>query len=125
MKECITAYPVSGINPIALSIVSEFPFQMGGAESKTLIEATVGHSGKQRRVTLVERGRKAVYIEKWNLLRNAGLPVIPTLRESSRETVLLTDLRHDGAEIYGKGMWGSIMDRSYAYEKIRDIDDIF
>lgn len=42
------------------------------------------------------------YISVWKGLKEAGVPVVPTVRKKSDNEVLLTDLTKDGSIVYGK-----------------------
>lgn len=121
MTEQITANPESGRNPVRIEIseVSKIP---EGAETKHLLEGTVG----RRRIFLVEREFDQSYINNWHIFRKAGLPVVPTLRVSSRKTLLITDIKADGSEIYGKSLLTSLHDIHEIRSRPRlDVDRIF
>lgn len=42
------------------------------------------------------------YMDIWQKMKHAGLPVVTTVRKVSSETVIMTDLTADGSVIYGK-----------------------
>lgn len=42
------------------------------------------------------------YFEKWQGIKNSGLPTVPTMRVISNNEVIMTDLTADGSVIYGK-----------------------
>ncbi|HSW99294.1 MAG TPA: hypothetical protein VLF71_05680 [Candidatus Saccharimonadales bacterium] len=44
------------------------------------------------------------YIAAWKAMRDAGLPVVPEVFVTSRSTLLVTDVKADGSELYGKGL---------------------
>ncbi|MBI2334436.1 hypothetical protein HYU96_01415 [Candidatus Daviesbacteria bacterium] len=105
MTEQITANPESGRKPIGIEISGVFKIPEG-AETKHVLEGRVG----RRRIFLVEREFNQSYINNWHIFRKAGLPVVPTLRVSSRNTLLVTDIKADGSEIYGKSLLTSLHD---------------
>lgn len=49
-----------------------------------------------------ERSASDRYISTWTRLREAGIPVIPTMRKKDNSTVLMTDLTRDGSTVYGR-----------------------
>lgn len=71
--------------------------------------ASTGHT-----VSLMERihvmqpgmlGSSDIFVRNWHAYRAAGIPTVPTLRTSdNRGTLLVTDVKADGSEVYGKGM---------------------
>src|SRR6266567_1114957 len=99
MSESITAYPISGAKPREIQVNAKIPLH-GGNETKNRLEGTLA----QREVSLIERPLDQNYVDNWYAFREVGLPVVPTLRESSRGTLLVTDVKADGSEIYGKGL---------------------
>ena len=127
MRERITASPISGLSAVSFGVVSEQPFWNGGIEKKNYLRGNTGVSERSRSVRLVERrtGNASTYIEKWQMLKDAGLPVVPTLRMSSRGTLLLTDLTHDGSDLYGKGKWLEMKGGVYSYDAAREGDSEF
>jgi hypothetical protein len=90
-------------SPTTLDQTSSTQFHAGGWEEKSLIEATVG----DHEVSLVKRHYDPHYIETWQAFREAGLPVVPTLRLAEIDgypSMLMTDLKVDGSELYGSGL---------------------
>lgn len=75
-----------------------------GTDIKQNLLGTVGHV----HVLLVERDNRQrnglYYSEQWKIAKEAGLPVVPTLRKAKNGKVLMTDLTADGSEIFGKAM---------------------
>ncbi len=63
--------------------------------------------------SLIERNFDAEYIDAWLAFHEAGLAVTPSLQLSSRNTLLVTDLKADGSEIYGKGLKQILFDQSW------------
>lgn len=110
MGERLTAYPFSGRKKISGEIESSESFYGGGTEAKQEIEANLrSESGRTHKVRLIERADNMgadglAYSEKWKMFKEAGLPVVPTLRKTEKGTVLMTDLRADGSEIFGKAL---------------------
>src|SRR5664279_1790609 len=99
MKETIFAEPGLGGSRIRIDDFSRTPFK-GGREDKNLLEGTIG----SHRVSLIERDYNPHYVTNWHAFREVGLPVVPTLRTSSWGTLLLTDMKADGSEFYGKNL---------------------
>lgn len=89
--------------PTALEVVAQDRLYGGGFEYKHVIAATVG----ERPVSLIQRHYEERYVDTWEEFRAAGLPVVPTLRVAETEghkSLLVTDLKADGSELYGKGL---------------------
>jgi hypothetical protein len=92
----------------------------GGVEVKTRFQARVKRGIKERSVRLVSRLRNRHqarsygidYVKQWELFKEAGLPVVPTLRtkQEDNEYIYVTDLTADGSEIYGKSVFIKIME---------------
>lgn len=83
------------------------PLGAGGVEDKRLVQAKLG----DRALTFIEREHSEVYEQNWLAMRNAGLPVVSTLRtyqrmtaEGPQKSLLLGDVKADGSELYGRGM---------------------
>src|SRR6266487_7174855 len=66
----------------------------GGLEEKAVLAAEV--DGEL--ISYIERRYDALYVENWLAMRSAGLPVVPDLLVSSRDTLLVTDVKADGSE---------------------------
>lgn len=78
-----------------------------GAENKSRLTGELRRGDKAKEVKLylkstVPFNTADSYIVKWQEMKAAGLPVVPTLRKASDSSVLMTDLTHDGSELYGK-----------------------
>ena len=95
--------PVSGKNNVWFE-GSQAEVLNGGKDDKQKLEGFVG----RKTVKLVERddiqenGQK--YSENWKKCKDAGLPVVPTLRKTKDGKVLMTDLTADGSRLYGKSV---------------------
>jgi len=87
---------------------------------------------RQRSVSLIERHPHSDHLSAtelfkiWQHYKKIGLPVVPTFRVTSRDTVVTTDLKADKSEIYGKAM---NVDWYYATAKkldgLTDTDHLF
>lgn len=102
MSEKMKAVPVSGGKITEIEVTKTTPFTSGGIEPKNLVEGTVGGHA----MSLVERVKFASeYLYNWRAFKAAGLPVVPTVRINEQTgTLLVTDIKADGSEIYGKAM---------------------
>ena len=115
-----------GKNKHTLEPKNKKDFWEGGYKKKHRIEATMRHGERQRNVSVVERKPKEgsrEYFRKWESLKMAGLPVVPTMRTTDTDTVVMTDLRADGTGIYGKGVTVSDPDREP--DRTQATDEIF
>jgi len=66
------------------------------------------------------------YITTWLVCRVAGIPVVPEVFISDNDTLLVTDVKADGSEAYGKGMAQALT--GYLHERHRphtNIDRLF
>ena len=102
----MSAHPISGRNEISLTVKQRIPFKEGGLEDKHRIEATITlpDSDKSKNVSLIERGWMGAgddYINKWKQFNSVGLPVVSTIRRTDKGTILLTDVKADGSEVFG------------------------
>lgn len=85
-------------------LVRAWHYQAGGvtpeevAAGQTFTEGLV--PGQE--VSLVERPYEPAYPQAWLGFRDIGLPVAPTLLKTSRDTLLTTDMKRNGGELYGK-----------------------
>lgn len=124
MGERLTAYPFSGRKKISAETKFSQSFFGGGTEEKHEIKADLhSDSGKVREVKLIERADnvgadKLTYSEKWKMFKDAGLPVVPTLRKTEKGTVLMTDLRADGSEIFGKALAYKLSEKAVFPEEL-------
>lgn len=72
----------------------------GGNETKQLLQGEVAG----RAISLVKRPFDENYIDTWTAFRAAGMPVVPTLRRNAENSLLVTDVKADGSEVYGKAL---------------------
>jgi len=89
--------------PTTIKLASRRNFEAGGRQSKALIEATVG----ERPISLIQRPYSEHIVKFWQSSRDAGLPVVPTLRQitmDGEQSLLYTDVKADGSEVYGKAL---------------------
>src|SRR5688572_175945 len=105
MSEQITATSVLDPgNRINLDIITATPLEIGTGTVKHCLETTLGGDQPTTTIPLIERNFDPSYIDAWIAFREAGIAVTPTLHLSSRNTLLVTDLKADGSELYGKGL---------------------
>jgi hypothetical protein len=99
----IIANPVSGKNTVTLQDANRLPMK-GGTEIKFDVTAKVISGEQEKTVRLVEREMRDVdaWIERWERMRLAGLPVPPTVRRTEQGSLLVTNVKHDGSETYGR-----------------------
>jgi hypothetical protein len=128
----ITAYSLLGKRPINITVNNPIPFRGGGSHEKFMVAATV--ESARRSVPLIERkpqsyeGETEDIVRNWLLFRDAKLRVVPTLRKTSRGTLLETDIKAGGAEIYGKALYNSLIGISAPDGRVRSrpmIDERF
>ncbi|HEU4914454.1 MAG TPA: hypothetical protein VFT16_03575 [Candidatus Saccharimonadales bacterium] len=93
---------VEGRPPVDVIEMKSTPLQDTGRDtSKHHIEGQVAG----RPVSLIARKYEQRYVEAWKAYREAGLPVVPTLRvDPVRDRLIMTDLKADGGELYGKNL---------------------
>lgn len=136
MAEVIVATSV--VSPHAqtrLEVISREPIGMG-VETKNLLTANVIGATAMGPLTYVERDysdpyeRRArnTYIKNYTALREAGVPVVPEVLTTDNDRLLVTDVKADGSEVYGRGMawalsWCS--DDSERSRPHRDVDPHF
>jgi hypothetical protein len=121
ISETITANPISGLNPVTINVQTTTDLKLGGT-SKWIIEGKVGSQD----VSLVERQFDENYVSSWHTFREAGLPVVPTLRKSSKGTLLVTNVRAHGNEVYGKALKHELIAGFYQRPRqAKAIDDVF
>jgi hypothetical protein len=90
-----------------VGVTSETFMGSQGSESKWRIAGEVRGKTRSRQVRLIERafdGAASSYSEKWKQCKDAQLPVVPTLRLTDRDSVVLTDVTADGSQLFGKGL---------------------
>jgi hypothetical protein len=103
--EDLIAEPISGKKPVKIELDSSDKLGDLGDEQKERHQGQI----KSYKVSLIERkdlddGFGMKISDKWKLFKEAGLPVVPTLRRSQKGTLLMTDVTADGSEIYGKNL---------------------
>ena len=118
--------PISGKRTIDSNLTSSLPLNGGGSEPKNRVTVSVGN----RDIPLIERSNpKAAdgYIRAWQLYKDAGLPVIKTLRRTEQGTIVMTDLKADGSELFGKGLLIQLRDRQYLddFKRNTKLDSVF
>lgn len=84
---------------------------------------------KVKEVSLIERHSSEKLSQdiyrKWLAFRRAKLPVVPTLRMSRDGVTLATDLKADGSEIYGQGIYIPTGDLSEKVKNPTILDKLF
>jgi hypothetical protein len=107
-EERITAEPVSGRKSRKISVKSRelMPHELG-YEDKYVLEGVMQRNAKTKRVSLIERpyNDPERIIKIWRCFKEAGLPVVPTMRRTEDKTLLVTNLKVNGSEFFGKGYW--------------------
>lgn len=92
---------------IRLGVLDSRRFFRGGGKEKWAIAAEITRNSRHKPLALVERdfGQDTNRIvEVWKRCKDVGIPVVPTLGITQRGTVVMTDLRADGSELYGKSL---------------------
>ena len=83
---------------------------------RVLFGVTPGNFGREKRISMIIKRvnnltvndeQKTmpladVWISKWRMLRQAGIPVVTTIRKVSDTEVAMSDLCADGSVVYGK-----------------------
>ncbi len=107
--------PVSGKKTVEIDSPDIEMMNTIGVEPKFRINAQlIGPGGRRKKVRLIGRQDNveeldaANYSENWKLFKEAGLPVVPTLRKTENGKVVMTDLIADGSELYGKELGSSL-----------------
>jgi hypothetical protein len=91
-------------NRTTFEVKKAVPLDIGVAEKQHL-EVNIINPGRIALSTsLIERYFDPVYAESWLTCHVAGLTIPPELQLSSRNTLLMADLKADGSELYGKGL---------------------
>lgn len=85
-----------------LNIIEATPLSIGYGSVKQHLTATI--DGTNQVVSLIERNNDPLLVQGWLAMREAGIPTVPTLRQTSRNTLLVTDVKADGSEVYGRGL---------------------
>lgn len=121
MNETRIASPIPGVPgraPRMLDIQRSATLFAGGYEKKQFLEGTAG----DRPISLIERPMDEFYIEHWKAFKEVGFPVVPMLRQSENNTLLVTDVKADGSEVYGKGL--RIMVSEHRKQRTRPRPDV-
>lgn len=120
--ERIKLETVSGKKAVTINSPGGEEIMSNGIESKLRHKATIESGSREKQVRLVERKNIKTfgpdYASQWQLFRNAGLPVVPTLRKTERGTVMMTDLTADGSEIYGKDLSSMLLQGLFQFSHI-------
>jgi len=102
----------------------------GGTEKKHFVNLIFRNSERTRKLAMVERGpysrgQQALerVLERWKACKDCGIPVVPTLRITDDQTLIATDMKADGSEIYGKAM--SMYFSEFRKNTLTDVDYIF
>lgn len=113
MGEKINLKPVSGKKLVEVNLLQGEKVQLG-LETKYRHEAVIEKGSKKRKINLFERKNEewqgATYVDKWKMFKDAGFPVVPTLRQTEDGRLFMTDITADGSEIYGKGIMKALED---------------
>jgi hypothetical protein len=107
----VNLIPGSGLNSHEIEI-NEQEGLTGGIEMKRKILGALEHRGRKKTVKLVKRfDNSGEYKKSWNVFRQAGIPIVPSLRVSKNnpDEIYLTDLTANGSEIYGKSVYFKIL----------------
>lgn len=99
-------------SPVKVKISEKNEFYFGGKNPKWRLHGAVGRN-EDLLLNLIERdfGRMTdVVMNNWTKAKEAGLPVVSFFRKTDRNTIVMTDVRADGSEIYGKSIFYHITD---------------
>lgn len=127
MAEKIQAHAPGGKKATEIEVVIRTPLSGNGTEPKTRVEGMV----EGRPISLIERRSPTneAFKTNWEKFRKAGLPVIPTLRvDRERGHLLVTDLKRDGSELYGKNLKFILLNEGKvkaAHRRHSDVDKHF
>ncbi len=125
MNEVLIASPISGLRERTVT-VQDVTWLGGGGEEKYKVTATMEYGSRKREVFLVDRREQTdLYVENWQGFRAAGLPVVPTLRKSSFNSLWVTDVTVNRSYPYGKNVWGTVKDEYNVVDKDRPLDSVF
>lgn len=105
-EEILVAKPVSGRRSRLISVTRRNEMSRDlGVETKYVIEGYLEKEGNVKPVSLVEReyDDPLMIIKTWQKFKEAGLPVVSTMRLTEHNTLLVTNLKADGSEFFGKG----------------------
>lgn len=134
-ERILNAIPGSGLHVQTLYVTESIKFTAGGIEPKFRITANIG-SPTGNEVHLIRRSfstdidrryKKGLYFKNWLEFKRVGLPVVGSVREIEDGDILVTDLKADGSEIYGKGLLQSLImrDDDPNPRRNKSIDPIF
>lgn len=99
--------------------------QMGGAYEKRKLDAVVDRKDRKRKERTLGLVLKKIwldyhddfpfekqnasmsekYIGKWRLLKEVGIPTVPSMRLVDEETVAMGDMTRDGSQFFGKAKY--------------------
>lgn len=92
-------------------------------ESKYQVKADLLRNARKREISLIEyKNPQSSYIKDWEMLKEAGVSVVPTMR-IYENSVFMTDLKAGGGEFYGKSKKRELSNSKII--KRRKTDDIF
>lgn len=108
---------LQGIPILKIAIRSKVRFSAGGFEEKYRITGDIEDATGKHEVQLIERGGpntlntkfySRAYFEKWQALRECGLPVVQNVWASESGTLYVTDEKADWSETYGKSLFRTL-----------------
>lgn len=117
-EEILTANPISGNKSRRISEITSDKILGLGEEDKFVLQGVMRRGEQSRRVSLIERpyDNPERIIKIWKKFKEIGLPVVSTMRQIENGSLLLTNLKADGSEIFGKGYCLAIKNGSLAVE---------
>lgn len=125
MNEKINLNPISGKRPVEVTSISRKELNDTGEETKYRHELVLNGRTRNKSMRMIERP-DATFLhssikvsEKWRVFKEAGLPVVPTIRKTKEGKLFVTDLTVDGSEIYGKNVRAKLQ---YVLEFPDDVD---
>jgi hypothetical protein len=98
--------------PVKVKINETNKFFFGGTKPKWRLHGAVGRN-EDLLLSLIERdfGKMTdIVMSNWAKAKEAGLPVVNIFRKTDKNTIVMTDIRADGSEIYGKSIYYHITD---------------
>lgn len=136
-REKLVAHALSPkIKSTEITVVNRHAFKAGGRDDKSHVIGEIGRA----QVSLMERPYSPEYVEAWPIMKKKKLPVVPTMRIVDKRagkddnpedegdlSLLVTDVKKDGSEVYGKGYFRSLFE-PYTWSSYRrrpDIDERF
>ena len=98
MIERQVLFPVQGrARGTVAYLENPFFFRAGGTEPKNYVRGRVGNYD----ISLIERIHETnSYERNWKAFKEAGLPVLPTLRKTLEGRLFVTNVKADGSEVY-------------------------